>query len=99
MSDRPSLDQGGTAVGERVNPVRLHAPQLDQNDKTVLCSAVCHCSAAPAISRDGRNLKQVCVAQPLQARGQLRHDQAATAADSRQPDGATSPWLDSGMDS
>ncbi|MDO7901898.1 VRR-NUC domain-containing protein [Pseudomonas sp. K1(2024)] len=67
MSDRPSLDQGDTAVGERVNPVRLQAPQLDQNDKTVLCSAVCHCSAAPAISRDGRNLKQVCVAQHLRA--------------------------------
>ncbi|WP_052191967.1 hypothetical protein [Pseudomonas parafulva] len=67
MSDRPRLDQGGTAVGERVNPVRLQAPQLDQNDKTVLCSAVCHCSAAPAISRDGRNLKQVCVAQHLRA--------------------------------
>ncbi len=40
-------------------------PELDQQDKQVLCSAVCYCTNTPNISRDGKSLKQACVGQRL----------------------------------
>ncbi len=97
MSDQPSLSRGGMSPEGRTNPVGTLEPRLDPQDKKVLCSAVCHCSSTPNLSQDGKSLKQACVAQrlgeldeilqgrspSLQARGQLRHDQEPTAADSR----------------
>ena len=93
MSDQPSLSRGGMSPEGRTNPVGTLESRLDPQDKKVLCSAVCHCSSTPNLSQDGKSLKQACVAQrlgrsspgtqPLQARGQLRHDQKPTAADSR----------------
>lgn len=65
MSDQPRLGQGNLESGGVKNPVRTGQPELDPQDKRVLCSAVCYCSATPNISQDGRNLKQACVAQRL----------------------------------
>jgi hypothetical protein len=49
----------------QINPVGILEPKLDPQDKKVLCSAICYCSATPNVSRDGRSLKQACVAQRL----------------------------------
>ncbi|OBY88810.1 nuclease [Pseudomonas sp. AU11447] len=65
MSDQPSLGQGDLESGGVKTPIRTGQPELDSQDKKVLCSAVCYCSATPNISQDGRNLKQACVAQRL----------------------------------
>lgn len=65
MSDQPGLSQGGMSPGGKTNPVGILDPNLDPQDKMVLCSAVCYCSSTPNISQDGKNLKQNCVAQRL----------------------------------
>lgn len=65
MSDQPSLGRGDLESGGVKTPIRTGQPELDSQDKKVLCSAVCYCSATPNISQDGRNLKQACVAQRL----------------------------------
>ncbi|CAI9007524.1 VRR-NUC domain-containing protein [Pseudomonas chlororaphis] len=49
----------------KINPVGILEPKLDPQDKQVLCSAICYCSATPNVSHDGKNLKQACVAQRL----------------------------------
>lgn len=61
----PSLSQGGMKSDGQINPVGILEPKLDPQDKKVLCSAICYCSATPNVSRDGRSLKQACVAQRL----------------------------------
>ena len=95
MSDQPSLSRGGMSPEGRTNPVGTLEPRLDPQDKKVLCSAVCHCSSTPNLSQDGKassrrawhsgweSWTKFSRTQPLQARGQLRHDQEPTAADSR----------------
>ncbi|QXH49824.1 VRR-NUC domain-containing protein [Pseudomonas fakonensis] len=65
MSDQPGLSQGGMSPGGKTNPVGILEPNLDPQDKMVLCSAVCYCSSTPNISQDGKSLKQACVAQRL----------------------------------
>lgn len=64
MSDS-SLSEGGMRADGQINPVGVLEPKLDLQDLKVLCSAICYCSATPNISRDGRSLKQACVAQRL----------------------------------
>ncbi|AUG40762.1 nuclease [Pseudomonas chlororaphis] len=65
MSDQPGLSQGGMSPEGKINPVGILEPKLDPQDKQVLCSAICYCSATPNVSHDGKNLKQACVAQRL----------------------------------
>ena len=65
MSDQPSLSQGGMSPDGKINQVGILQPKLDPQDKKVLCSAICYCSATPNVSQDGKNLKQSCVAQRL----------------------------------
>ena len=65
MSDQPSLSQGGMSPEGKINPVGILEPKLDPQDKKVLCSAICYCSATPNVSQDGKSLKQACVAQRL----------------------------------
>ncbi|MGY2293277.1 VRR-NUC domain-containing protein [Pseudomonas sp. SDO528_S397] len=64
MSDS-GLSRGSMSPGGTTNAVGILEPKLDPQDKKVLCSAVCYCSSTPNISRDGKNLKQSCVAQRL----------------------------------
>lgn len=61
----PSVSQGGMKPEGQMNPVSVLEPKLDPQDREVLCSAMCHCSATPNISKDGKSLKQSCVAQRL----------------------------------
>ncbi|MGE7955069.1 VRR-NUC domain-containing protein [Pseudomonas sp. NPDC089530] len=65
MSDQPGLSQGGMSPEGQINPVGILEPKLDPQDKQVLCSAICYCSATPNVSQDGKSLKQACVAQRL----------------------------------
>ena len=65
MSDQPSLAQGGMSPEGKTNPVGILEPNLDPQDKKVLCSAICYCSSTPNVSQDGKSLKQACVAQRL----------------------------------
>jgi hypothetical protein len=73
MSDQPSLSQGGMSPEGKINPVGILEPKLDPQDKKVLCSAICYCSATPNVSQDGKNLKQACVAQRLGELDEILH--------------------------
>ena len=52
-------------------PVRQGQVQLAPADKKVLCSAMCQCDKMPDVGKDGKQLKQGCVAGRLQALDQL----------------------------
>ena len=51
--------------------VRISQPQLDPQDKKVLCSAMCQCDKAPNIGKDGQQLKQACVSERMKALDKL----------------------------
>ena len=93
-TNKPPLATGGMSRTGTTTVVKISEPTLDPADKKVLCSALCQCDKAPNVGKDGRQLKQACVAermkaldtatrtpQPLQAGNQLRHDQAPACAD------------------
>jgi hypothetical protein len=52
-------------------PVRLGQVPLVPTDKKVLCSAMCQCDKTPDAGKDGKQLKQGCVAGRLQALDRL----------------------------
>jgi hypothetical protein len=56
MATGPMTPAGTTTV------VSINKPQLDPDDKAVLCSTMCQCQKQPNIGTDGRSLKQECVA-------------------------------------
>lgn len=61
----PPLAHGNMARDGATTPVRLGQPQLAPSDKQVLCSAMCICDRTPDSARDGKRLKQNCVASRL----------------------------------
>ena len=71
MSETPPLASGSMSSGGVTTPVRLSQVQLAPVDKKVLCSAMCHCDKMPDLGKDGKQLKQGCVAGRLQSLDQL----------------------------
>ena len=71
MSDTPPLASGTMTPDGATTPVRLTQVQLAPGDKKVLCSAPCQCDKMPDVGRDGKQLKQGCVAGRLQALDEL----------------------------
>jgi VRR-NUC domain len=62
----PPHATGGTSAGAgTTTPVKINQPDIDPQDKKVLCAALCQCDKAPATGADGRQLKQACVAKTL----------------------------------
>lgn len=65
MSDLPKLPPlatGGMSTSGTTTVVRIAQPKIDPIDKKILCSAMCDCEKDPKIGKDGRELKQACVA-------------------------------------
>lgn len=65
MSDLPPrrpLANGGMSRNGATSPVMAGQPEIDTIDKKVLCSAMCQCDKYPDVGKDGKQLKQVCVA-------------------------------------
>jgi hypothetical protein len=71
MTGWPPFASGTMASDGATTPARLGAVQLEPTDKKVLCSAMCQCDKMPNIGKDGKQLKQGCVAERLQALDQL----------------------------
>ncbi|MET3134597.1 hypothetical protein AAKU55_004897 [Oxalobacteraceae bacterium GrIS 1.11] len=74
MSDlpsRPPLATGGMSREGTTTIVRISEPQIAPTDKKVLCSAMCQCNKMPDIGKDGRQLKQGCVAGRMKALDKL----------------------------
>jgi hypothetical protein len=67
----PPLANGNMAPDGATTPVRLGQVPLAPTDKKVLCSAMCQCDNIPDVGKDGKQLKQGCVAGRLQALDQL----------------------------
>ncbi|MDZ7814417.1 MAG: VRR-NUC domain-containing protein [Ideonella sp.] len=62
----PPLATGGMSRGEGTTTiVKINRPDLDPIDKKVLCAAMCQCDKAPNVGKDGKQLKQACVAKTL----------------------------------
>jgi hypothetical protein len=74
MTGGPPFASGTMASDGATTPARLGPVQLEPVDKKVLCSAMCQCDKMPNIGKDGKQLKQGCVAERLQALdGLLEH--------------------------
>ena len=67
MSAPPPLATGGMSPGGTTTVVRIHGVKVDPVDKKILCSAMCQCDKKPNVGKDGKQLKQVCVAERLKA--------------------------------
>ena len=65
--DQSPLASGGMSPAGDTTVVPINDPELDFDDKKVLCSAMCHCYLQPNIGTDGRSLKQMCVSGRLDA--------------------------------
>jgi hypothetical protein len=59
------LATGGMSRAGTTTIVKINLPEIEPQDKKVLCSALCHCDKAPDIGKDGQQLKQVCVARTM----------------------------------
>lgn len=81
MSGQSGISQGGMSPDGKINPVGILEPKLSPQDKNVLCSAICYCSSTPNISRDGKNLKQSCVAQRLGELDEILHGRSPYKAE------------------
>lgn len=66
-----SSGTGGMSPTGTTNLAPIRRPQLDAADKKVLCSAMCQCDKTPNIGKDGRGLKQACVAERLKGLDKL----------------------------
>ena len=66
-----SSGTGGMSPTGTTNLAPIRRPQLDSADKKVLCSAMCQCDKTPNVGKDGRQLKQVCVAERLKGLDKL----------------------------
>jgi hypothetical protein len=66
MSDIPPLATGSMSREGTTNIVRVNRPKIDPVDKKILCSAMCKCDKQPNVGKDGKQLKQVCVAAHLE---------------------------------
>jgi hypothetical protein len=71
MSDLPPLATGGMSREGTTTTVRIGQPQIDFVDKKVLCSAMCQCNKMPNIGKDGKQLKQGCVAERMKTLDKL----------------------------
>ncbi len=71
MSDLPPLATGGMSPQGTTTVVGVNLPKIDPSDKKILCSAMCKCDKAPNVGKDGKQLKQVCVAENLKALDRL----------------------------
>ena len=71
MTGRPPFASGAMASDGATTPARLGPVQLAPVDKKVLCSALCQSDKTPNIGKEGKQLKQGCVAGRLQALDQL----------------------------
>ncbi|WP_426105459.1 VRR-NUC domain-containing protein [Massilia sp. TSP1-1-2] len=67
MSSVPPLATGGMSREGTTTVVRLNRVKVDPVDKKVLCAAMCQCDKTPNIGKDGKELKQVCVAENLKS--------------------------------
>ena len=67
----PPLANGTMAPDGATTPVRLGQVPMVPTDKKVLCSAMCQCDKTPDAGKDGKQLKQGCVAGRLQALDRL----------------------------
>jgi VRR-NUC domain len=56
---------GGMSVEGTTTIVKIYPPDIDAQDKKVLCAALCQCNKVPNIGADGKQLKQACVAETL----------------------------------
>ncbi len=66
MSATPPLATGGMTHAGTTTLVRVNKVKVDSLDKKILCSAMCKCDKQPNIGKDGKQLKQGCVAAHLQ---------------------------------
>lgn len=67
---------GGMSPRGITTPVGITEPELDYEDKKVLCSAMCKCQNEPNVGADGRSLKQACVSSRLKALDQVLSHQS-----------------------
>jgi len=51
--------------------VGIRTPEIDPGDKKVLCSALSQCDKTPNVGKDGKQLKQACVAERMKALDKL----------------------------
>jgi VRR-NUC domain len=59
------LAVGGMSVEGTTTIVKIYPPDIDALDKKVLCASLCQCDKVPNIGKDGKQLKQACVAETL----------------------------------
>jgi VRR-NUC domain len=64
---KPPLATGGMSIEGTTTVVKMSRPDIDSQDKKVLCWALCQCDKAPNIGKDGQQLKQACVSEMLKA--------------------------------
>jgi VRR-NUC domain len=59
------LATGGVSRAGTTTVVKINEPDIDPLDKKVLCAAMCQCDKAPNLGKDGKQLKQACVARTM----------------------------------
>lgn len=59
---------GGMSRKGTTTPVFINFAEVEENDKDVLCRAICDCHTVPNIGKDGQSLRQACVTKRLNAR-------------------------------
>lgn len=65
--NRPPLATGGMSPEGTTTIVKINRPDLDPQDKKVLCSAMCQCKDTPETGKNGQSLRQMCVSGRLAA--------------------------------
>ena len=61
----PPLATGGMSRAGTTTIVKINRPDIEPLDQKVLCSAMCRCDKAPNVGKDGKQLKQACVAKTM----------------------------------
>jgi VRR-NUC domain len=65
MTEPTPLATGGMSRAGTTTVVKINLPEIEPQDKKVLCAALCHCDKTPQIGKDGQQLKQICVAKTM----------------------------------
>ncbi len=74
MAEPTPLATGGMSRAGTTTIVKINLPEIEPQDKKVLCMALCQCDKAPQVGKEGQQLKQVCVAKTLkEVDQQLEH--------------------------
>ena len=59
------LAVGGMSREGTTTIVKIYPPDIEPQDKKVLCMALCQCDKTPQVGKDGQQLKQICVAKTM----------------------------------